>query len=60
VALALPQHLFIPEHTVVPQPLQNAISRAGLLTRRIEVLHAHQPAAAAMSCIEVTGQGGNQ
>jgi hypothetical protein len=40
---ALKEHLSVPVQAVIAQLPQNETSRTGLLSRRVEVFHAHEP-----------------
>ena len=59
-ASALVHDLFVPMQTVALQAEQDAVRGAGFLARRVQVLHAHQPTAVAVTGIEKTRQGGNE
>jgi hypothetical protein len=40
--------------------VQDAFSGTGLLSRRIEIFHAHQPDATGFACVKVARQCGDQ
>ncbi|MNG02119.1 hypothetical protein D3C84_851270 [compost metagenome] len=60
VAVALADHLTIPLETVALQSLEDRRLGAGLFAGRVEVFHAHQPAATHRAGVEVGGQCGDQ
>ena len=59
-ALTLEQDVPVPVQAVALQAVEDARGRACFLAGRIEVFHAHQPAAAVMTGVEKTRQGGQQ
>ncbi|MNP23984.1 hypothetical protein D3C76_1167160 [compost metagenome] len=60
VAVALANQLAIPFKPVTLQRLEDRHLRAGFLTGRIKIFHAHQPATAHRAGIEVGRQRGDE
>ncbi|MNT40844.1 hypothetical protein D3C72_1771820 [compost metagenome] len=60
MALALPDHFAVPLEAVAFQRAEDRRLGAFDLARRVQVFHAHQPATADSSGIEIRGEGGDQ
>ena len=59
-ALALVQDGLVPVQAVVAQACKDEVGGAFFFAGGVQVLHPHQPGAAVMACVQVTGQGGYQ
>ena len=59
-ALALAHHRAVPFEREIPQRAQDEFGGAGLLARRVQILHADQPPAAARTGLEAASQRGDQ
>ncbi|VTQ98862.1 Uncharacterised protein [Pseudomonas aeruginosa] len=59
-AFALPLHRAVPFEAVALQGFQDRLLGARDFAGRVEVLHAHQPAAADGTCVQVGGDGRHQ
>ena len=59
-ALALEQDVPVPVQAMALQAVEDARGRACFLAGRIEIFHAHQPAATVLTGVEKARQGGQQ
>ena len=58
--LALGQYLAVPGQAVGSQGLQDMIGGTGLVARKVEIFHAHQPEALTGTCVQIAGQSREQ